>query len=166
MGRKQLLSKSAQARADLAQVTTYQAGIVQAAAHRTLQKECDRILKPYGITKVQWLIIGAVLDAGEAGISISRLTQVLGTTMPYMTTSVTLLETKGWLVRNSNHQDNRSKLVTVAAGNVACCADIEQTLRNGLRATIYADIDPVEFRTYLKVLFQLRDVSGGNDTTS
>lgn len=159
MGQSRQLSRADKARADLARVTTYQAGIVQAAAHRSLQKECDRLLKPFGITKVQWLIIGAVLDAGKPGISITKLTQVLGTTMPYMTTSINLLESKGWLIRTSNRQDSRSKLVTIAEGNVACCEDIEKTLRTGLRQTIYADVDPVEFRTYLKVLFQLRDIN-------
>lgn len=166
MGEIKPLSRADKARDDLARVTTYQAGIVQAAAHRSLQRECDRILKPFGITKVQWLIIGAVLDAGRAGISVTRLTQVLGTTMPYMTTSINLLESKGWLVRTSNQLDSRSKLVTIAEGNVACCADIERTLRAGLRKTIYADVDPIEFHTYLKVLFQLRDVNKGDDNKS
>lgn len=159
MGKSKTLALAEEARADLAQVTTYQAGIIQAAAHRTLQKECDRILKPYGITKVQWLIIGTVLDAGSGGISISQLTRTLGTTMPYMTTSVKLLESKGWLTRSSNQLDSRSKLIGITKGNIACCADIERTLRAGLRDTIYADVDPVEFKVYLKVLFQLRDIN-------
>lgn len=139
----------------LRDITTYQAGIAQASAHRLLQKICDQILKPYGLTKMQWLIIGAVLDAGEQGIRITNLTQRIGTTMPYMTTSVNLLESKGILRRASNAGDNRSKVVTLADDFANKCDEIEQALRAGLRKTIYRDIDPAEFRTYLKVLFQL-----------
>lgn len=142
----------------LQDITTYQAGIAQAAAHRTLQKYCDHVLKPYGITKMQWLIIGTVLDAGPNGIRISNLSQMLGTTMPYMTTSVNLLELKNILARSSNKQDSRSKLVTVSSDFAAQCEEIEMTLRDSLRRTIYADIDPTEFHVYMKVLFQLREI--------
>lgn len=143
---------------DIGDITTYQAGIAQAAAHRLLQKKCDELLRPYGISKMQWLIIGAVLDAGEKGISISNLTRVLGTTMPYMTTSINMLESKGILERAHNTQDSRSRIISIAPSFAPHCADIERTLRDGLRSTIYAGIDPAEFRTYIKVLFQLRDI--------
>lgn len=142
----------------LREVTTYQAGVAQAAAHRMLQKYCDAILKPYGITKMQWLIIGTVLDAGAAGIRISNLAATLGTTMPYMTTSVNMLELKGILDRSDNKRDSRSKLVTVTDSFAAQCDVIERTLREGLRKTIYANIDPAEFRIYMKVLFQLHTI--------
>ncbi len=142
----------------LRHITTYQAGVAQAAAHRTLQKYCDNILKPYGITKMQWLIIGTVLDAGATGVRISNLAATLGTTMPYMTTSVNMLELKGMLDRSDNKQDSRSKLVTVTDSFASQCETIERTLRDGLRKTIYADIDPIEFRIYMKVLFELRSI--------
>lgn len=139
-------------------ITTYQAGIAQASAHRLLQKICDHILKPYGLTKMQWLIIGTVHDAGSHGIRITNLTQAIGTTMPYMTTSVNLLESKGILQRAGNQGDNRSKVVVLAGDFSPKCEEIEQTLRAGLRETIYRNIDPIEFRIYMKVLFQLSDL--------
>lgn len=144
--------------ATLQGVTTYQAGIAQAAAHRTLQKYCDQILKPYGITKMQWLIIGTVVDADSSGVRISNLADTLGTTMPYMTTSVNVLELKGILVRRNNKQDSRSKLVSVSEDFSHKCEEIEWTLRDGLRSTIYADISPAEFLVYMKVLYQLRRI--------
>ena len=76
---------------DLGKITTYQAGVAQAAMHRVLQKLCDNILQPFGISKMQWLIIGTALDAGKHGVRISDLAAQLGTTMPYLTTTVNLL---------------------------------------------------------------------------
>ncbi len=52
---------------DLSDITTYQAGVAQAAMHRLLQKECDEYLHQFGISKMHWLIIGMVLDEGKNG---------------------------------------------------------------------------------------------------
>lgn len=158
MSDKQSDTKPAIWNDSLREVTTYQAGIAQAAAHRLLQKVCDHILKPYGLTKMQWLIVGTVRDAGEKGIRITGLTQAIGTTMPYMTTSVNLLESKGILRRTGNQGDNRSKIVVLAEDFAGNCEEIETALRTGLRKSIYRDIDPTDFRNYIKVLFQLHNI--------
>lgn len=142
----------------LKHVTTYQAGAVQAAAHRALQKHCDDILKPYGISKMHWLIIGHVLDAGKAGIRISDLATSLGTTLPYLTTAINLLESKGYLIRKENDEDARSKLVVINPKHINKCHEIELTLREALRKSIYSSVDPEEFKIYLKVLYQLNTV--------
>ena len=136
-------------------LTTYQAGIDQANMNRKLQKICDDILRPYGITKMQWLIIGAILDHDEEGVRLSELAEELGTSMPYLTAAVNQLEAREILQRQSNEKDVRSKLITVADDYKATCHEIEKTLRNGLRKTIYAKVDPQEFRIYLKVMSEL-----------
>jgi DNA-binding MarR family transcriptional regulator len=148
---------------DLSNITTYQAGVAQATMHRLLQKHCDDILKPYGITKMQWLIIGTVLDSGAKGVRISDLAKTLGTTISYLTTSINLLESKGFLIRKGNNNDSRSKLVIVNPEHLANCRTIELALREGLRKSIYAEVDPEEFRTYIKVLYELIKVK---DTAS
>ena len=140
---------------NLSSITTYQAGAMQAYAHRKLQKICDIILRPYDITKMQWLIIGNVLDAQKGGIRISDLADKLGTTISFLTTSINLLESRGILVRQDNTADTRSKLIVVNDKYIPVCKEIEVTLRDGLRKTIYTDVDPTEFRIYMKVLTEL-----------
>jgi DNA-binding MarR family transcriptional regulator len=143
---------------DLSKITTYQAGVVQAAMHRMLQKLCDDILQPFGITKMQWLIIGTVRDAGKDGMRISDLANKLNATIPYLTTSINLLEARSILLRKDNNEDSRSKLVSVNPRYVKKCHEIEATLRDGLRQSIYSQIDPKEFGIYLKVMYQLLEV--------
>lgn len=142
----------------LTSITTYQAGVGQASAHRNLQRICDEILRPFNITKMQWLIIGATLAAGKSGMRLTDLANELGTTMSYITREVNLLAAKGILVRSGHTVDHRSKLIFVANSYIKECSKIEATLRKGLRKSIYSDIDPTEFRVYLKVLFQLGQV--------
>jgi DNA-binding MarR family transcriptional regulator len=142
---------------DLRHTTTYQAGAMQASVHRSLQKLSDRILEPFQITKMQWLIIGHVLDAGTKGVRVSDLAAALSTTLPYVTNAVNVLEARGYLQRNANSTDSRSKLLVLNPEFVPRCKEIEAALRQGLRDTIYAHVDPKDFAIYMKVLYQLEE---------
>lgn len=136
-------------------ITTYQAGILQSSTHRLLQKYSDEVLRPYGITKMQWMITGTILDAGKDGIRITDLAKTLDTTLSYLTNTINLLESKRILERTTDEQDERVKLVTVHPSFVPKCREIEKDLRNHLREVIYKDITPEEFQTYMIVLHKL-----------
>ncbi|MDQ3094164.1 MAG: MarR family transcriptional regulator [bacterium] len=153
-----MMSRKDMEKNELSKITTYQAGMVQAYVNRTLQKYCDEILSPFGISKMHWMIIGNVMDAGKKGVRISDLAENLGTTIPYLTTNVNILEKIGFLIRVDNKEDSRSKYIKVMPNQIAKCRKIEKTLREGLRKTIYATIDPEEFRIYMKVMYQLKSV--------
>jgi len=144
-------------RGDLSATTTYQAGIVQAKMHRKLQKFCDEILEPYGITKMQWLIIGTVYDHKSSGIRISDLATLLDTNLPFMTNSVNRLVDKKILARVVNQLDNRSTFITLPPSFAPKCKKIELILRDALRQKVYAGISPEEFRVYMKVLYKLAE---------
>lgn len=140
---------------DIHNLTTYHAGATQAYLNRKLQKLCDEILEPFGITKMQWLIIGCVHEAGPSGIRLSDLADKLGTSMPYLTNAVNTLEARNILLRKDDKRDTRSKPITVTKRYAKSVEQIENTLRDGLRQTIYAKIDPKEFQIYLKVMEDL-----------
>ena len=143
---------------DLKNITTYQAGVLQATSHRVLQKHSDNILKKFGITKMQWLIIGTVHDAGAEGLRLTDLTEKLDTTMSYLTNTVNLLESKKILHRVSDSSDSRAKFIRINEGYTDKCKKIEQDLRKELRKSIYAHVDPADFVIYMKVLRQLAKV--------
>ena len=144
---------------DLKSITTYQAGILQATTHRVLQKYSDQILKKYGITKMQWLIIGTVYDSGNKGIRLTELTAKLDTTMAYLTNTVNLLESKKILDRIDDKKDSRVKFITVNKSFKPKCSQIEKTLRDELRKTIYANVNSADFATYIRVLKKLSKIS-------
>lgn len=143
---------------DLRVVTTYQAGVMQAMTHRILQRHCDDILKTYGITKMQWLIIGTVLDAGSEGVRITDLSETVGTNLPYLTNTINVLEARKYLTRRTHSSDSRAKMVCIDSDFAKQCQEIENTLREELRKSIYAEVDPHEFFIYMKVLSQLSNV--------
>lgn len=142
---------------DLSKTTTYQAGIAQATMHRKLQKFCDDVLEPYGISKMQWLIVGTVLDHRSTGIRVSDLADIIGTNLPYMTNTVNKLEDKKILARVDNQLDNRSTFITITPAFAPKCKKIEATLRDALRQKVYAGVSFEDFRVYMKVLYILAD---------
>ncbi len=139
----------------LSELKTYHVGAMQAAAHRALKKHTDALLKDYGITGMQWHIIGAVWDSEPYGANISGLAELLDTTMAFITTNVNLLESKGILIRSSNVQDGRSHIIRVAAAFLPQCEKIEAALRVMLRRSIYSKVTPEELHTYVKVTAKL-----------
>ncbi|CAN5187760.1 hypothetical protein BH11PAT4_BH11PAT4_5280 [soil metagenome] len=140
---------------DIHRVTTYQAGVAQSAMHRLIQKECDEYLKEFGITKMHWLIIGTVLDAGEDGMRITDIAEKLQTGLPYLTTTVNLLESKGILERSTDGNDSRAKSVKINSTFKPKCVGIEKTLRERLRKSIYSKVGTSDFITYMEVLYKL-----------
>lgn len=139
-------------------MTTYKVGALQAAANRSLKKLGDQLLKEYGISSMQWHIIGSVLDAGKEGARISDLAQSLDTTLPFLTNNVNLLESKGILERKNSSSDGRSRLVTVSAKFLPVCKEIEINLRAKLRDSLYSKVTPEELHTYLKTLIKFSEI--------
>lgn len=143
---------------DIHKITTYQAGIMQAAMHRKLQRFSDEVLKPYGITKNHWLIIGIVRDHKTDGVRITEIAELLGTTMSYMTNTVNLLESRNILTRDLDTKDSRSRIVKVHPSFDSQCDNIEIELRERLRDKVYAHVTEEEFAAYVKVIAKLSKV--------
>ncbi len=139
-------------------ITTYQAGVMQASAHRAIQKYCDDILSQFGVTKMQWLITGTILDYGNEGVTITVLAKKLSTNLPYLTNTINLLESKNVLERQPLSKTDRTKKVVVSPRFKKQCDLIEKTLRDHLRETIYSDITPEELHVYLKVTGKLAEI--------
>jgi len=142
---------------DIAQITTYQSGIAQAAAHRATNRAVSDFLLRYGITAMQWFMIGAISDSGKAGIRLSDLTRRLDTTLPYVTNTINLLESKGMVQKVSHTGDSRIKLVSITPHYLPTIHEIEDELRDHLRVVLY-DTDHIsreELQTYISVLYKL-----------
>ncbi len=143
---------------NLKNVATYQSGVVQSSAHRALKKHTDSFLQEYGITTMQWFIIGTIYDAGSEGIRVTDLAKKIDTTLAFLTNSVNILQHKNWVVRTTSQDDSRSKRVTLTSECQKLCPIIEENLRKKLRSSLYSKITPEDLRTYIKVLYVLADL--------
>lgn len=142
---------------DLSQITTYQSGIIQSSAHRVLNRVTTDFLLQYGISSMQWFILGSVYDSGPSGMRISDLMRRVQTTLPYITNTVTLLESKGLVKKIGHTGDSRIKLVSIPASKRKLVEEIEIGLREHLRTTLY-DQDHItreELQDYITVIYKI-----------
>jgi DNA-binding MarR family transcriptional regulator len=140
---------------NLAHISTYQAGVVQSQAHRKLKKEVSNFLRPYGLTMMEWFALGLIKDSQHTGLRLTELSNQLQTTLPYTTNLINSLMYKGFILRNSDKEDNRAKQLKLAPGVVEKCNKIEKDLRDKMRDLIYSNISPEDLSAYVKVLYQI-----------
>lgn len=145
-------SKNPEPRDSIPELKTYHVGVIESAAHRALRKHKDKLLKDYGITGMQWYVIGLVADAGKSGIRITDLAKRLDTTLAFLTNTVNLLESKNILDRRVNKDDNRSSFVVMKTSYQKTYEEIEKELRARLKKSIYSMITPEELKTYINVI--------------
>ena len=134
------------------ELKTYHVGALESAAHRSLRKHKDALLNEFGLTGMQWYIVGTVADAGPAGIRTTDLAETLATTMGFLTNNVNLLVSSNILIRRQNEEDSRSSFVVMKPSYQKTYLNIEAALRKKLRKTIYNYITPEELATYIHVI--------------
>lgn len=142
---------------DISQITTYESGIMQSAAHRVLTRVKTDYLSQFGITTTQWFVIGLAYDAGQQGIRLNDLMRALDTTMPFITNIVNMLESKGILQKVSDTTDSRVKIARLSPSYESTVEEIEQGLREELRVRLYREdhISREELATYISVLYKI-----------
>ena len=142
---------------DIAQISTYQSGVTQATAHRVINRVVSDYLLSYDLTAMQWFIIGYIFDAGSEGFTISDLAHLIGTTLPYTTNTINLLESKGIVKKTTQKKDSRIKIVTIQPKSFEMVEEIENGLRDELRRVLYErnNISRDELQAYIRVLYKI-----------
>ena len=142
---------------ELQKITTYQAGVYQARAFRTLNRIKNNILEPYGLSMMQWCVLGLIKDAGKKGIRTTALADQLDTTQAFITNTVNFLEAKKLVSRLPDKEDSRANNIVFNRKNLKLTGEIEARLRDELRKTIYKKVTRGELHTYINVLAKFAD---------
>ncbi|MDB5183446.1 MAG: Transcriptional regulator, MarR family [Candidatus Saccharibacteria bacterium] len=142
---------------DISQISTYESGVMQATANRILGRINADFLSNYDLTPSQWFVIGYCYDAGSTGIALSELMRLLDTSMPHITNTVNMLESKGILHKLTNPGDNRVKIAKLHPKYKKTADEIEKGLREELRTQLYSagNITRQELSDYITVLHKL-----------
>ena len=139
-------------------IKTYQLGVTQSSAYRSLNKLFSTLLKPHGLTSMQWFVLGTIYDGETDGIQLSQLSAKLQTGLPFITNTINLLESKGMVERRNSPTDSRSKQVTITETFRPTCQSIESDLRQQLQRSLYAAITPEDFQVYMKALARISEL--------
>jgi DNA-binding MarR family transcriptional regulator len=142
---------------DISQISTYESGIAQASAHRAINRIVSDHLLHYGLSAMQWFALGTIYDAGDQGMRLSDLSRKLSTTLPYVTNTIALLESKNMVTKVSHAGDSRIKLVAIHPKYKRTVERIERELRDHMRLNLYQNdgISRDELQSYISVLYKI-----------
>ncbi len=143
---------------DLKDIPTYQAGIAQAKAYRVLRSLMAELLKAHNLTMMQWSMLGLVYEAGSKGMRITDIAEAIDSTKAFITSSVKVLELRGFVTRTTDQLDTRSRIIQIKPQSKAMVEKVEIELRREMRRRMYAHISPVELATYVRVLDKIAQV--------
>jgi len=143
---------------DLADIVTYQAGVMQARSFRNLKKYFEECLNPYGLTSMQWFIAGTVYDYGKPGIAMTTLAKDMGITLPSLLGALEGLEAKGMVTKVNNSGDNRVKMIAATQRFIERCPVIEEALRVKFHDTLYKNLSVDELTTFVQVMYKIANL--------
>lgn len=142
---------------DISLITTYQSGIAQASAHRRVNRIVTDFLLAHNLSPMQWFTLGTIYDASPAGIRLSDLARSLDTTLPYITNSINMLESKNLVGKMTHPGDSRIKIVAVNPEKIPIIQEIEAGLRERMRDELYSEdrISREELSVYIHVIYKM-----------
>ena len=92
---------------------TYKIGLLQTKAYRILNQETAKALKPFGITPIDWALLGLLYEASQEGLRLSQLAIELGVEAPYITEQSESLIKQKWITVTPTPSDKRVKLMAL-----------------------------------------------------
>jgi len=115
--------------------TTYNFGILQNKVYKILKSSTDDLLKPHGITTVDWAMLGLLYDH-KGGIRLIEIAELLAVEAPFVTALADDLEKKGLVFRTTSQKDKRSKYLQLSDKGRKMVKDLESHLQKETKSLI------------------------------
>ena len=110
----------------------------------------DRRLKPFGFSQASWRVLIALKWEAE-GCPQIRLAEQLGIEAPTLVRLLDRMESQGWVARQPDPRDRRSKRVVLTPASLALAAEMEGQVE-ALRAELLAGYEPAALEAAIAVL--------------
>jgi MarR family transcriptional regulator for hemolysin len=111
-------------------------------------------LEPYGLTMMEWALLGVVDETKNAGISPSELSQTIDVGLPMITGMVNRVEAMQLIDRKSTDKDKRRRVVVSTPKGRQIVKKVESQMRADF-GTWLSDVDRDELEAYVTVMKQL-----------
>lgn len=141
---------------DLRELTTYEACILHARAHRVLREFVARQLEGYNLTVMEWVLLG-VISESKPGVSPSALCERLDVSMPLITRMATNLQSHGYVDRKEHQEDKRQSVIIPSAKGLELAELVEAQIKVEMRKML-KDFSPSEILGYVRTMKQLAEL--------
>ena len=129
--------------------TTYRVGLLQARAYRILKQETAAILKPLGITTIEWAFLGLLYEHKTMRMKDSA--QELGVEASFVTAMINRLMEKGLVGESRDETDSRAKCIFLSTKGKEFVPKTETVVRSSTRRLI-AGANPRDLLGYIAIL--------------
>ena len=111
---------------------SYTAGLLQSKAFRILKKKTNEVLEPLGINATDWGALGLLCKEKE-GLRLTDISREVGVKAPYITRSITHLESMGLVSVGVHKEDTRAKIATITPAGKKFVVTAEKLVANQLK---------------------------------
>lgn len=134
--------------------TTYDIGLVQARGYRALKQMTATVLKPEGLTTIEWAMLGIISHHAD-GIRSSEVAEQLGVQPPLVSRLITKAETGGWILVTRG-TDKRERILHLSKHGKNNITRIENLVRSQLKPLL-AGVAARDLIGYLRTLSQIAE---------
>jgi len=115
-----------------------------------------RTLKPYGLSSVEWFVLGLIQSrSAEGGIRVTDIANILDVQTTYITATLNALRAKGYVDSLRDQSDARVRLLIITKTGSAAVATIEEQLRKAIEQSLKGRVTAEQFESYVHVLEEL-----------
>lgn len=136
--------------------TTYDIGLVQARGYRALKQMTAAVLKPEGLTTIEWAMLGIISHHPE-GVRSTEVAELLGVQPPLVSRLMTKAEAGGWIVIKKG-ADKRERIIHLSKHGTSHITRIENLVRIQLKPLL-SGVAPRDLIGYLRTLSRIAENS-------
>lgn len=135
---------------------SYELGIAEMLMARQATNHRNRVLKPYGLSSVEWFVLGLIQNkSAEGGIRVTDLATILDVQTTYITATLNTLRAKGYVDALRDQSDARVRLLVITKTGSKAVATIEEQLHAEFEDVLQGKVSSEEFAHYVHVLEEL-----------
>jgi DNA-binding MarR family transcriptional regulator len=106
-------------------IKSYETMLIVNQSQQSLKQMLSICLGHYGLTMMQWLVIGVLIEQPQKPIDIARH---IGVTPPYITMTLNQIKKLGYVTKTLIEDDGRSKIIVISSEGKALALEIEKKL--------------------------------------
>jgi DNA-binding MarR family transcriptional regulator len=143
----------------LNQTKSYEIGMSDMLCSRKLNSLRQQVLAAYGLTGMEWFVLGLIYDAHKAGgIRITELATQFEVKSTYITALVNELKQKNLVNAYVDKEDARARLVVVTKKGMEQIPVIDRELQSATEKLLADKVDAKDLAAFLRTIKKIASI--------
>ena len=137
--------------ADAPTLPTYKSGLLWGTANRVFRIKVAEALAKFDLAMTEWALLGKLYESRPKGVHLADIASALSVEPPLITTMVSQLENKGFVVRKEDVRDRRAKFIHLTEKGSELVPRVEEAMQKTFD-DILNNVSEAERISFLSVL--------------